>query len=100
MKLKITLPAVLLLIVVALFIVAFIIADNYVKKMTEETEIPSSDPCLELRCPEDSIYVGSLNSDKYYACDCYYAQSILPENLICFSSDTDAISQNYIKSEC
>lgn len=58
------------------------------------------DSCTELGCSEGSIYVGSINSDKYYQCDCHYADQILPQNIICFSSDEDALSKGYTMSEC
>lgn len=56
--------------------------------------------CTELGCSADALYVGSINSDKYYPCDCHYAQQILSKNIICFTSDDDAKSQGYIRSEC
>ena len=61
---------------------------------------PESNTCIDLGCPSESIYVGSVNSDKYYSCDCHYANRIKPENIICFISDDDAQSKGYIKSEC
>jgi hypothetical protein len=56
--------------------------------------------CLKLGCSEDTIYVGSINSDKYYECRCGWAQNINPENLACFSSDAEALADNRVKSEC
>ncbi len=58
--------------------------------------------CIDLGCPTESqsIYAGSENSDKYYECDCGYAKNILPENLVCFASDEDALADDRIKSEC
>lgn len=56
--------------------------------------------CVELGCPSDTEFVGSLNSDKYYPCDCRYASSILSENVICFFSTEDAENQNYVRSDC
>jgi micrococcal nuclease len=41
------------------------------------------------------IYVGSKNSDKYHYPDCEWAQKILPENQVWFSSANDAITQGY-----
>ena len=56
--------------------------------------------CIEIGCPEDSLFAGSINSDKYYSCKCRWAKSVNPENLICFSSDAEAVSQDREKSEC
>lgn len=61
---------------------------------------PKTNVCQDLGCSDDAVYVGSINSDKYYVCDCHYAKRIKPENIICFSSDQEALSQNYIKVEC
>jgi len=56
--------------------------------------------CIELGCGENMLFAGSKNSDKYYNCDCGWAKTINPENLICFSSDEQALADNRIKSEC
>ncbi len=56
--------------------------------------------CQNLGCSDDAVYVGSVNSDKYYVCDCHYSKRIKPENVICFSSDQEAQNQGYTKVEC
>ena len=56
--------------------------------------------CQDLGCPEGTAYVGSINSDKYYVCDCHYSKRIKPENIICFSSDAEAQSMDYVKIDC
>jgi len=56
--------------------------------------------CVELGCEENDVYVGSVNSDKYYECDCRYAKNINPENIVCFKNDAEALSDNRTKSEC
>ena len=56
--------------------------------------------CVDLGCPSGTIYVGSINSDKYYGCDCRYAKSVLPENIVCFASDEDALAEDRVKSVC
>jgi lipopolysaccharide export system protein LptC len=56
--------------------------------------------CQSLGCPDNTIYVGSINSNKYYTCDCQYAKRIKSENIICFSSDSEALEKNYIKVDC
>ena len=56
--------------------------------------------CLELGCPDGTLYVGSINSDKYYVCSCHYAERINPENLKCFVSDSEAVEMGYLKVDC
>ena len=62
--------------------------------------IPEDNSCKNLGCPENTKYVGSVNSDKYYTCDCHYADRILPENIVCFISDEEAVDNGYIKLDC
>tara|TARA_Y100000310_G_scaffold343691_1_gene452511 strand:+ start:1120 stop:1428 length:309 start_codon:yes stop_codon:yes gene_type:complete len=56
--------------------------------------------CLEIGCPSGSIYAGSINSDKYYECKCRWAKSVNEENLVCFSTDAEALADSRTKSEC
>ena len=56
--------------------------------------------CLALDCPPESIFAGSINSDKYYECRCRWAKSVNPENLICFKNDAEAVNDGRTKSEC
>ena len=56
--------------------------------------------CSRFNCPSNIEYVGSKNSDKYYKCDCHYADRINIENIVCFESEEDAEIKSYIKSEC
>jgi len=56
--------------------------------------------CVELGCSVETKFVGSINSDKFYPCDCHYANSINSENIICFSSGNEAIEAGYVLSEC
>jgi len=56
--------------------------------------------CAGLGCREDDVYVGSVNSDKYYECSCRYAKNINPENIVCFKNDEEALADNRTKSEC
>ena len=76
--------------------------EEIVNNETEEIvnqEIPTNFRCVELGCDEDTIYVGSVNSDKYYTCECHYADRILEENIICFINDEEAIEAGYVKIE-
>jgi len=85
---------IILAIIIILSLIYLFLSNKNPKINTQDTE------CLNLGCPEDSIYAGSKNSDKYYQCSCRYAKTINPENIICFSSDKDAQSQNYKKLDC
>ena len=60
----------------------------------------SNNSCEYLGCPEGSVYAGSINSDKYYPCDCRYAKNINPENVVCFGNDAEALAENRTKSDC
>lgn len=40
-------------------------------------------------------YVGSKNSDKYHLPKCSWAKRIKPENIVCFSSASDAEAKGY-----
>ena len=51
--------------------------------------------CASLGCPDDTLYVGSLNSDKYHECTCKWAQKISEKNLACFKSKQDAEDKGY-----
>ena len=84
---------IILIILLAGIIIWFIIT-------SQEDKIGIITACTEKGCPENAIYVGSINSDKYYECDCYYAERILPENIICFTDDSDAQNKGYVRSEC
>jgi len=44
----------------------------------------------------EGIYVGSVNSNKYHYPSCRYAQQILPENKIWFSSAEEALDMGYV----
>ena len=56
--------------------------------------------CASLGCPKNTMYVGSKNSDKFYECSCRYAKRVKPENIVCFSSESDARAKGYSLSEC
>lgn len=61
-----------------------------------EEPTPTYDPCVAIGCPEGTQYVGSKESDKYHYCSCYHVNKILKENLLCFTSISDAKSQGYV----
>ncbi len=74
------------------------IKDNY-PNYTEGEEVELR-TCEDLGCPANTMYVGSVNSNKYYVCSCHYADRILPANLQCFESDEQAVSMGYEWVEC
>lgn len=70
------------------------------QECVREWEETLKDECAQLGCPSNTLFVGSAGSDKYYECKCGWAKTINPENLVCFSSDEQALSQDRVKSEC
>lgn len=109
--------AILLLITVLFFISLFFLSNslqNYGQNFTKdnaskntlnstnntEKTIRNKERCLELGCPEDSIYVGSVNSNKYYYCTCHYAERIYEENILCFKTKQEAQQKNYSYIDC
>lgn len=80
--------------VVLLIVIVFIVLSGKDMKIEENSE------CIELGCFEDTIYVGSVNSDKYYPCDCRFAKQVNRENIICFASEGEAEARDYLRSDC
>ena len=84
------------------------IRDTTIESMTTTTSststtstIPPGDPeCEELSCPSGTNFVGSKNSDMYHYCSCSHAKRINPENLLCFSTEEEAIEEGYTQSSC
>jgi len=60
----------------------------------------NENPCIQLSCPENTQFVGSLNSDKYHTCNCRFAKQINQENILCFTSEQQAQQQGYTSSDC
>lgn len=54
--------------------------------------------CAHLGCPALTYYVGDNSSKIYYKCDCYLAEKISKENLVCLQDKTIAEALGY--SEC
>jgi len=84
----------IILIVILIAIIGLAIGIFYWNK-----DVPQAS-CTKLGCNENAKYVGSINSDKYYLCDCHYANRINSENIVCFNSDKDATSKGHVKSDC
>lgn len=45
-------------------------------------------------------YVGSRSSNKFYLPTCSYAKRVKPENLVCFKTAQEAITQGRTESKC
>ena len=82
----------LLFLVITFLAVFFLIA-------RQADEISERDFCRELGCPEYARFVGSKNSNVFHSCDCRYASSIKPENVVCFMNRTDAEQRGYREAE-
>ena len=90
-------------IIVALCLIAIIIIYYIILAVKAPPPLvleSSTGSCTDLGCPSDTLYVGSINSDKYYSCDCGYAHQINSENIHCFDSHSEADSQGYIQIPC
>ena len=83
--------------IVIVIIVAVVIGIILLNKSSVSDE---DNQCTELGCSSNTVYVGSINSDKYYECSCRWAKNINPENIVCFNSEQEAEDKAYIKSEC
>ena len=99
----------IVIVAIILFIVLGVVVGIYSYAYRNRGQTPQFDEggtlitveaCLILGCPENTIYVGSRNSDKYYECECRWAKTVRPENIVCFSSDDAAIDDGREKSEC
>ncbi len=102
---KLTIIIIAIIIILVIFLAGYFLYILTVSKIhttPENTEQDTTDvnPCEELGCTADDIYVGSVNSDKYYECSCHYAQRINPENIVCFKNDAEALADGRTKSEC
>ena len=100
----ITLIAIILFLFVVIIVGVIVfypkaIDPEIIENTNQNQNIEINNRCIELGCDEITIYVGSKNSDKYYTCDCYHADRILTENIVCFSTDEEALNQGYIKIE-
>ena len=60
----------------------------------------NTNSCVSLGCSENEFLVGSINSDKYYSCDCSTAKRIKLDNIICFVDEDEAKQLKYIKGNC
>ena len=89
-----------LVITIGITIAGFLVVKYTVDNPSGELESDLFSDCLVYNCPKRTQYVGSINSDKYYVCDCRYARSVNLENIVCFRTDEEAIADGRTKSEC
>lgn len=54
----------------------------------------------ELKTKNSCAFVGSKNSDKFYAPTCQWAKRIKTENKVCYENEQEAIAKGKIKSDC
>jgi flagellar basal body-associated protein FliL len=104
------LTAIVLVIVTIVFIGLFMLGNslnqNNIEQEEQETENNSEQSpnieqaCIDLGCEQRTRYVGSKNSDKFYTCDCHYADRIHQENIICFKTKQEAQEQDYQLLDC
>ncbi len=96
--------SVILVIVILLFLILFSVIVYFYSNNREypnpEKLSENQKKCIELGCEKGAKFVGSINSDKYYLCTCYYADRIKKENLVCFNSEKIAESTDRVRSEC
>lgn len=97
-------PVVIILIILALFGLY-----HMIKLYKIQEPLPSSAPesqptqqpeagivsCEDLGCPEGSKYIASSESNVYHECSSGYAQTILPQNRICFYNASEAEQAGY-----
>ena len=63
-------------------------------------EAESVNSCVSLGCADNEIFVGSINSDKYYGCGWSTVKRINEENIVCFSSAEEARKLGYTEGNC
>jgi len=62
-------------------------------------ELEKKYSCRDFGCDDYAKYVGSTGSNVYHGCECRYAETIKPENIICFMSKEEAEQQGYREAE-
>lgn len=90
----------IILIVAVVIILVWFLVVSFINKSEIFEEVRFKKACKELGCPSGSQFVGSVNSDKFYPCDCHYALRVKPENRVCFEIAEDAVNEGRIRSAC
>jgi len=101
-KQQIIAPIIVVIVIIALFagyhlIKIYKAAQEGPVVPTEEggPPVPGLIICEDLGCPEGSQYIGSSESNVYHECSSGYAQTILPQNRMCFYNATEAEQAGY-----
>ncbi len=89
MKRGFIIALILVLIIVIAVIIGIVIWSNERDDGSGKPPISEDNSCTELGCSSNTVYVGSINSDKYYECSCRWAKNINPENIVCFNSEQE-----------
>jgi curli biogenesis system outer membrane secretion channel CsgG len=85
----------------AFLLIAFLIFTYAVENADlTEKERANEKECINLGCPQGSMYISSVDSGQYFRCDCKYASEINSENRICFKSDKEAKNQGRVYDKC
>jgi len=86
--------------VIAILIVIVVIISFLLIKPSTDNNNSNNQACLDLGCSENTKFAGSINSDKFYECNCRYAKTIKEENVICFTTEKEALEKGRVRSEC
>jgi hypothetical protein len=62
--------------------------------------LEAEDPCAMLGCPLGTEYAASANSRLYHTCGCHFARRIAENNLVCYSSESEAMQDGRESSGC
>lgn len=112
MKKNLIFPILLILIIlifVGLFIIGSLLQGSFSPVWEKENEFSlgteeqielTKEACFDLGCEYGNLYIGSIESDKFYKCTCHWANQILPENRVCFEDREEAIIEGRTESEC
>ncbi|MBS3091409.1 hypothetical protein J4217_03110 [Candidatus Pacearchaeota archaeon] len=60
----------------------------------------NKEACINLGCPEGTLYVGSVLKKIYYPCICAIASQINATDLACFETKSRAVLNNFYKGYC
>ncbi len=89
--------AILVVIAISTMFLVYYYLDVTEDAGTSANEISSEDiaDCIDIGCPEGTVYVGSSESNVYHKCHSGYAVTILPQNRLCFYNASEAEAAGY-----
>jgi len=90
---QIAAPVIIILVLFALFGIYSII--NGSKAPVQDRVEQGLITCEDLGCPENTLFIGSAQSNVYHECISSYAPTILPQNRICFYTAQEAEDAGY-----